>query len=387
MSIIDGMLSISGKHVYDLTARFFESAAETSNAGWQSSYERMSDIIAAGPGSIHFRRKKDNYFDPIANSNEPGFVDRFNALYWHLLPFQEKFVSLRAGDKFLRTRDCPDDEYVDSEIYQDHFKKLGIYEVLHYCLFDDDRYAAGITFTRPQEKGRFTQHEEDFVAEMVPHIQRATRLHLRILEANHENRILMEAWNRIPEGVILVSQNSVVTFQNQTAEEILEAKAGLKITRKGIIGCGSAKESSELQELIRSVFENSANNCRGLGGQFYVSRTKGKSPLSISVTPFKESDRHPMGSERFAMLLITDPDSTAASTEGELIKTYGLTKAEARFAKLIADGHNLSVVGEILGITQNTARTHLKRVFGKTATNRQGALVKLLLSKPYASRI
>ena len=376
---MDEMIAISEKELHDLTARFYESAAETNVSGWQNTYERLSRAVSSGPGTIHFRHKKDDFFDPIADSNEPGFIDRFNSLYWHLLPYREQFLKLRTGSRFLRSKDCPDAQFVNSELYQDHFEKLGIFEILHYCLFDDERFSAGITFTRPRSKGRFSRAEESFIADLLPHIQRAARLHLKLLEANYSDRIMTEAWDRIDEGVVLVSSKGVVAFHNRAANEILHKKNSVYINRNGALVCGSARETSKLRSMIGSVFEDSEDNVQ-FGGTFAVNRPNGVQPLNITISPFKEHDRYARESEKYALLLISDPEKAAISTEESLRKRYRLTKAEARVAKLLADGHPLLEAGEMLEIKPNTARTHLKRIFSKTETNRQSSLVKLILS-------
>jgi DNA-binding CsgD family transcriptional regulator len=47
---------------------------------------------------------------------------------------------------------------------------------------------------------------------------------------------------------------------------------------------------------------------------------------------------------------------------------------------LLAQGHHLDEVAGILKISIHTARTHLKRILGKTHTARQSDLVRLLLN-------
>ena len=59
---------------------------------------------------------------------------------------------------------------------------------------------------------------------------------------------------------------------------------------------------------------------------------------------------------------------------------FGLSDAQSRCASLIAEGHGLPRVAEAMGITVNTARTHLNRLYEKTGVNAQTALVRLLLS-------
>jgi DNA-binding CsgD family transcriptional regulator len=59
---------------------------------------------------------------------------------------------------------------------------------------------------------------------------------------------------------------------------------------------------------------------------------------------------------------------------------YGLTAAQAQVAQLLAQGHDPSLAAEKLGVSINTVRTHLRRMFDRTGAHSQSALVGLLLS-------
>lgn len=59
---------------------------------------------------------------------------------------------------------------------------------------------------------------------------------------------------------------------------------------------------------------------------------------------------------------------------------YGLSDGQKRVATLIAAGQGLPQIADTLGISVNTARTHLSRLYEKTGVNAQTALVRLLLS-------
>lgn len=63
-----------------------------------------------------------------------------------------------------------------------------------------------------------------------------------------------------------------------------------------------------------------------------------------------------------------------------LLTLYGLTAAEARVASEIGKGGILRDIGQRLQISENTLKTHLKRVFDKTGVRRQSDLVGLVAS-------
>lgn len=59
---------------------------------------------------------------------------------------------------------------------------------------------------------------------------------------------------------------------------------------------------------------------------------------------------------------------------------YGLSAAQARLAKMVVAGQPLPVAAADAGISLNTARTHLRRLFEKTGVRNQAALVRALLT-------
>jgi DNA-binding CsgD family transcriptional regulator len=59
---------------------------------------------------------------------------------------------------------------------------------------------------------------------------------------------------------------------------------------------------------------------------------------------------------------------------------YGITPAQMRLAALIVAGHDIVGSARQLGVTVNTARTQLKRMFEKTGVRTQASLVRALLS-------
>ena len=83
-----------------------------------------------------------------------------------------------------------------------------------------------------------------------------------------------------------------------------------------------------------------------------------------------------------AVAFVGDPDAVAAAPRAVLRGLYGLTSAEAALAGCLLRGHDLNEAAEALGVGRETARTHLRRIFAKTETQRQSELLRLLLRGP-----
>jgi DNA-binding CsgD family transcriptional regulator len=62
----------------------------------------------------------------------------------------------------------------------------------------------------------------------------------------------------------------------------------------------------------------------------------------------------------------------------ELHDLYHLTPAEARLAALILRGYSLHAAARTLRVSNNTARTHMNRIYDKTQTHRQVDFIRFV---------
>lgn len=81
-----------------------------------------------------------------------------------------------------------------------------------------------------------------------------------------------------------------------------------------------------------------------------------------------------------AILTLSVPGRAGVPGAALIQSLLDLTPAEARLAHEIASGLSLSEASHAAGITPNTGRTHMKRIFSKTGFSRQSDLISLLLS-------
>lgn len=99
-----------------------------------------------------------------------------------------------------------------------------------------------------------------------------------------------------------------------------------------------------------------------------VQRASGKRPFQMAVVPVPPS----------SLIFVHDPEMPRRCCTESLRKAYGFTKSEAAVASCLTNGRNLAEIAAELGISTNTVRAHLKRLFAKTRTSRQAELVLLL---------
>ena len=205
-------------------------------------------------------------------------------------------------------------------------------------------------------------------------MQRALGLQIALSMAAGENRLLSEGWDRMRRAAIFVDETGRAVFYNAAAEDAIKRRDPVRLGRGGEPAFARHAETRKLRELIERAF------AVGEAGMMAVPRPE-QEPVFVSVSPYAEKFG-PIGMQRrMALVLISEP-MRADGADGDLAKLFGLTAAEARVACMIAEGGSIKDISDRLSISELTARTHLKRIFGKTGTKRQSSLVRLVLSMP-----
>jgi DNA-binding CsgD family transcriptional regulator len=96
--------------------------------------------------------------------------------------------------------------------------------------------------------------------------------------------------------------------------------------------------------------------------------------------PVEDSGSIPLGVSVPTMsILVVDAESRPEPDVPILCELFSLTAAEARVAGNLALGLSIKEIAASLGISVETVRTHIKRTFAKTGTERQGELISLIL--------
>ena len=116
-----------------------------------------------------------------------------------------------------------------------------------------------------------------------------------------------------------------------------------------------------------------------------LDRAKLMEPAGFINKPLRQKDLQT--TLELATLKIKNPvkrrrRKSSNSVEEILESLYNLTPAEARVAAKLIEYPQLNIVAKALNISLSTAKTHLKRIYRKTNTNRQSVLVHKIINGP-----
>lgn len=202
-----------------------------------------------------------------------------------------------------------------------------------------------------------------------------TTLELALLQIQQRKSLtaeqaLTEALNYISTGVILLDPQLRVSFVNQIARDIINS--GLPVTlHNGKLACENRDKTLFLKKLVLSED----------GGSLLIGDDN-TYPLQILITPLDGRPNNLNGDLPIAIAFLFNPLTNVDHMIDALRDRYQLTRAEARLAAALIQDPRLGKAAQAVHISISTARTHLKRIFAKTGTSSQPALVHRIVTGP-----
>lgn len=245
--------------------------------------------------------------------------------------------------------------------------------LVHLTAAERGGVASAVIVFRPRGENDFSADERALLERLVPHLDRAYESVGAVLGISQQNTALAEVMNRLPAGILLLDERKVVVFSNRAAQRVLERRDGFEIV-DGALRAADPESNENLEGRIRAAVAPAAP--LDAGGTLIVQRPSGGLAYPVSVSRLLPGEAF---RDVVACVLVSDPDR-AVEPAVELVRSlHDLTRAESDLVAQLARGHTLEEASRARGVSINTTRSHLKRVFQKTGTNRQGELVQLVL--------
>jgi DNA-binding CsgD family transcriptional regulator len=186
---------------------------------------------------------------------------------------------------------------------------------------------------------------------------------------------VLTAINMLNMGILVVDREARITFANCTAKDLLQFNRGTSVPAEP-----PADTLQSVGALDRRLRQAISGGEQAAGG-YLALPAAGDKRLIVLVVPFhsdEPGDREKSGSILFVSDLAAEHDADLSL----IASLYELTPAEMRLLEALVRGERVGEYAKQTGITLNTAKSHLKRLFIKTQTSRQSDLVLRVHANP-----
>jgi DNA-binding CsgD family transcriptional regulator/PAS domain-containing protein len=348
-------------------------------AHWPAALQATANVFGDVGANLLWRRD-DGAFGVIVS---PGInvsqVEEYKSEWW-----KKDIRAARAADALgmsdgnaLTDRHVASREEIQTHpIYTEFLARYGMRWVAGTYISPDPNIFVSLNVQRATTKSEFTDGELATLARLGRHAEKALRLSIRLLDSELGTLGLRDALSRLGVAVFALDSLERVVFTNPAAESLIGDALYAERERLRI---SSLTARNEIGLAIGRVLQASAERAMEDPKPILIQRP-GSRPLTVYVLPV----RAPLSvAEEFlthvrAIVLAIDPKSDDPPDPALVRDLLGLTLGEARVASLVGSGLPPREAADKLGISEETARTALKRVFSKTGVSRQSELSALL---------
>jgi DNA-binding CsgD family transcriptional regulator len=262
--------------------------------------------------------------------------------------------------------------------YNDFGRRYDTTQCLAGILEMSPQRISNISLNRSDSARRFDADDAALLGALMPHLDRALEVHRRLCGAELMAAHAAAVFDRIPFGLILISDTGRILLANRAADDILRAADGLRVDR-GELSAATPSITARLRALFHAAVRTSRGETQDSSTRMTLPRRSGRRPLSILVAPLPVHRVVLTGNGAAAAVFVTHPDRMVVLDAQAIRGLFGLTAAESDLVRCLVAGFSVHQAAAHLGLREQTLRTRLKTVFQKTNTNRQAELVRLVL--------
>lgn len=227
-----------------------------------------------------------------------------------------------------------------------------------------------ITFHRQEGQQPFGAADAMKLSQLLPHVQRALRLHRRLAPSLALGVSLEQIVQRLELPVIFLGAGGAILDCNAAAQTCLAKPLESLQTRFGKLAMAI---DGEWQDLAPHIAALHPADCPTLS---FALQAAGGQCAELNLRLINGAFNDYLAKHKAIAVATVHPQPV--DLRSNLQRRYLLTLAEAEIAVRLADGQSVSQISQLMGKSLATVRCHLQRSFDKCGVHRQVQLAALI---------
>lgn len=270
---------------------------------------------------------------------------------------EEDYARSRFAREFLSLRNCVDLATLILEVAPTSFTVLGVLR----------NEAQGFADTNVRRK----------LEMLAPHFRRAVML-ANLFEQRHMMAdVLAETLDQLKAGVFILAADARVIHANNSAKNLLKRDQAFRVS-DGIL----VPQEVSARIALAAALAAASNGDEALGSvdPHILFRTNTEKSLFGTVMALSDGQRRQtaMHYRAVAALCLRETLIQAPVVAPAVARLYNLTPREMTVLSTVIENPSVSGSADILGLSGETIKSHLKSIFRKTGATRQADLIKLV---------
>jgi DNA-binding CsgD family transcriptional regulator/PAS domain-containing protein len=365
------------EHVSRLIGDVYDAALDP--ASWPKALEKTCRYVE-GMASILLSQdsaQKTAEFH-FSWGDDPEYTRSYQDTYVKMNPLLLPMVlTTETGSVVANSDLLPIEEFRTTRFYQEWAQPQGYLDAVSATLDKSATGYAALAVTRHERDGLVDDGMRRRMQLLAPHFRRAVAIG-KVIEANKvEAATLADALDGLAAGMFLVDASGRIVHANARGHAIVAEAKVLK-------GLGGRLSAIDLQadKTLADVFTTADAGDVALGakGIAVPLAARDGERWVAHVLPLTSGARRQASVcyAAVAAVFVREAALDLHSPLETLSDLYELTPAELRVLMAIVEIGGVPDVAPVLGISETTVKTHLRRLFEKTGTKRQADLVKLV---------
>jgi DNA-binding CsgD family transcriptional regulator len=361
--------------VYQLIESLYDSASGHQN--WDSFAHNLMATIGGKTVVIHFAdfsQDSVHYGSALGLSAEETAI--YQRDYFPIDGINKTLLRTPQGFTGLTKQLISDKQLMAMSGYEEFYNPFDIHQFAFSCFERHDQQAAWVSIGRSINDPAFSQADSLLLSQLNTHFLRASKIWNQLSRLKNHAQIASGLSSTLGIGFALLNKRGQVIGINQQLEALLNQQCLSLHTQA--IKLPDYQTQNQLEALISKTLtlspldHNSNNNL--------VYKTTTGHNMVVQCFPWYPTF-HPVKHQEsggHAILFFYPLVEKPLTVPQQLQKHWQLSNAELAITQQLANGLSIKEISELLFISQNTVRFHVKNIFAKTGSHKQSELIALL---------
>lgn len=369
----------------ELIGLIYDAALEPEH--WEAVLLQLSDFFNSAGMAMWVHDMENNSADSQANGQiikavraDEQFLVSYARYYAQTNVWAQDEVPREEGSIVFSSMQYPDNLLPKTEFFGDWLRPQDLFYSIGAVVVKNGSLAVKLSGLRSKRHGAYTEDDLANYRRLLPHIKRACVINQRLTDERllAESQVQLSNLAQDISGLCLLglSANGQLLYANRCGEATLREGHWLAV-QQGSLRAVDVGKDNEFQNAIRETLLHKQPRHVNLGGN------NGSPHCCLTVMPAPLWNQLSLVDQSIALLVVVvSRTDRRVATGRQLMDLFGLTPAESRLLRALAQGEDLEQYANAEGLKKTTVRSQLQAVMMKTSVSKQKDLVKLVLSIP-----